>query len=82
MSVRRDGAVIHLEGRCLVDDAEALLVMLREDASLSVDVSRVERLHLAVLQVLLALRPALHGATADPILARLLPAIGTGAATA
>jgi hypothetical protein len=70
MTVRLGDDAIHLEGRCLADDAEHLLLALQAQPLLPVDVERVERLHLAVVQVLLARKPPLRGIVADPFLAR------------
>lgn len=62
MSVRLDGNVIVLEGACRVEDAEPLLGWLQADRGRVVDLTEAEHLHAAVLQVLMALRPALSGA--------------------
>ncbi len=70
MSVRvADGAII-LSGRCLVDDAEPLLVAIAASPDLPVDIAHAERLHLSVVQVLLALRPQVHGNAAHLFLTR------------
>jgi hypothetical protein len=70
MTVRLGDDAIHLEGRCLADDAEQLLVALQAQPVLPVDVERAERLHMAVVQVLLACKPHVRGVVADPFLAR------------
>ncbi len=57
MTVRLAGDVIYLEGRCLAEDADTLLIYLQECPKGHVDMAGVERLHLAVLQVLLAAKP-------------------------
>jgi len=57
VTVRLDADVIYLEGRCLAEDADTLLVYLQESSKAHVDLAGVERLHLAVLQVLLAAKP-------------------------
>jgi hypothetical protein len=72
MTVRVAGDAIYLEGRCAVDDAEPLFLAIREHPRLPVDIHLAERLHLAVAQVLLALRPELRGQPADPFLARFV----------
>ena len=72
MSVRIAEDAVILEGRCLVEDAETLLVALKEHTGLPVDVSGVERLHMAVVQILFVLRPDLRGTVRDPFLARQL----------
>lgn len=72
MSVRLDGSIIHLEGECRVEDAEPLLSLLQEEAGRVVDLSAASRLHAAVAQVLLALRPPLAGPAGDPFAARWL----------
>lgn len=74
MSVTVTGNVIALSGACLVEDAEPLLVALQADPRRSVDITGATRLHLAVVQLLLAARPTLTGVPDDPILRdRLLP---------
>ncbi|MEE1655509.1 hypothetical protein VB618_04800 [Microvirga sp. CF3062] len=65
MSARRDGNVIVLEGACRVEDAEPLLAWLQADRGLIVDLSGAEHLHAAVLQILMAMRPALKGSARD-----------------
>lgn len=72
MTVRVGETAIHLEGRCLVDDAEGLLVAIQDHPAMPVDVAGAERLHMAVAQVLLALKPQLRGMVTDPFLARYI----------
>jgi hypothetical protein len=72
MSVRVDGSVIRLEGECRVEDAEPLLAALRAGTACSVDLTAAGHLHAAVVQVLMALRPALAGPPADPFTAKWL----------
>ena len=62
MSVE-DGAEgsIALVGACGLDDAEPLLGRLLADRHAVVDLRRCERLHTAVLQVLLASRASVRG---------------------
>jgi hypothetical protein len=66
MTVLLDGEVIRLDGPSRVEDAETLLAHLRAADSLAVDLGAAERLHTAVVQVLLACRPRLVGASTDP----------------
>jgi hypothetical protein len=68
MSVRLDGNVIILEGPCRVEDAEPLLGWLQADRGRMVDLAGAEHLHAAVLQVLMALRPAIQGEAKDAFL--------------
>lgn len=68
MSVRLDGNVIILEGPCRVEDAEPLLGWLQADRGRMVDLTGAEHLHAAVLQVLMALRPAIQGTAGDAFL--------------
>ncbi|MDV3456044.1 hypothetical protein RZN05_03550 [Sphingomonas sp. HF-S4] len=70
MSVRVEGEVILLVGRCQAEDAEALLVALQESAARIVDLAEVQRMHLAVAQVLLAVRPTVQGSPTNAFLAR------------
>ena len=68
MSVRLDGNVILLEGPCRVEDAEPLLGLLQDGRERTVDLTDAEHLHAAVLQILMALRPAIQGAARDAFL--------------
>ena len=67
MSVRRhdDGTII-LEGTCPVEDAEPLLRLLEATPAAPVDWTLCTSLHTAVLQIILAARPALAGPCGDP----------------
>ena len=70
MSVRVDGAAIHVEGNGAVEDAEPILVALQEDPQRIVDLAHAGRLHTASVQVLLALRPTIVGAPSDSFQAK------------
>lgn len=72
MSVRRDGELIRLEGACPVEEAETLAALLLADPGAGVEWSACTGLHSAVIQVLLRLRPPLHGTCGDPFAARWL----------
>lgn len=61
-----------LEGHVAAEDAEALVAWLRARKAPAVHLGRCEHVHAAVLQVLLALRPALKAPPADPWLAAVL----------
>jgi hypothetical protein len=67
VSVRhRDDGTIVLEGPCPVEDAESLLRLLHATPAAAVDWAQCGTLHTAVVQVLLAARPALVGPCGDP----------------
>ena len=68
MSVQRDdgGTTILLVGKCPVEDAEPLLQLLQATPAAPVDWTQCGQLHTAVLQVILAGRPALVGPCGDP----------------
>lgn len=72
MSVRRDGDLIRLEGACPVEEAETLAALLLAEPGLGVEWSACTGLHTALVQVLLRLRPPLHGTCGDPFAARWL----------
>ncbi|TGD95131.1 hypothetical protein [Methylobacterium nonmethylotrophicum] len=73
MSLRDDGnGLIRLEGACPVEEAEALAALLLARPGAGVEWSRCTGLHTAVVQVLLRLRPPLHGTCGDPFAARWL----------
>ena len=65
----REGAVIELFGTCGVDDAEALQRGLLAAPNSTVKWDACERLHTAVLQVLLAAKPRVRGAPSNRFLA-------------
>lgn len=69
MSVRVEGNIIHLEGRCLVEDAEPLLLALQDIPGAIVALDGATRLHLAVVQILLASRPVITGTPRDAVIA-------------
>jgi hypothetical protein len=72
MTVRIASDAIHLEGRCLVEDAETLLVAAQDHPHIPIDLGGAERLHMAVVQVLLAIGRPVRGAPADPFLAEYI----------
>jgi hypothetical protein len=61
VSVVVEPSAIRLSGRCLVDDVEPLLAALLEHPERPVDVAGIQKLHLAVLQVLLAAQREVTG---------------------
>jgi hypothetical protein len=66
MSIRRDGdGTIVLDGSCPVEDAEPLLQMLQATPAARVEWTHCHHLHTAVVQVILAARPALGGGCGD-----------------
>lgn len=69
MSVTVEDGVIRLSGRCGVEDAESLLVALQEGPDSTVDLKGAQKLHMAVAQVLLAVRPAVRGTPESAFLA-------------
>ena len=78
MSVRVSDEAVYVEGLGDVADAEPLLSALLDDPARPVDLGNASRLHSAVIQVLLALRPRITAAPRDPFyslhIARLLDA--------
>lgn len=76
---RQDPATIVLAGPCPVEDAEPLLQMLLETPAAAVDWRACQTPHTAVVQVILAARPALIGPCGDAWLERwLAPDIQAG----
>jgi len=61
MSLRVHEGRILLEGHCAAGDAELLLTTLQDLPGATVDIGGVQKLHMAVLQVLLALEPTVTG---------------------
>jgi hypothetical protein len=70
MTVRIQGPAILLEGRCPAGDAENLLSALRDRPGNTVDISGAEKVHMAVMQILLALRPAVIGRPQSGVLSQ------------
>lgn len=70
MTVSTCDGIVLLEGRCMVEDAEALLLALNNAPAAPVDVSAVTRMHMAVAQILLVGGARLRGTPQDPFLAR------------
>lgn len=68
MTVRLDGQTIYLSGECRVEDAEPLVGLLLGPSLAHVDISGVEGLHTAVIQVLIAFKPKVIGMPAAPFL--------------
>lgn len=68
MTVRLDVDIIRLEGDCHVEQAEALVQLLQDDRRRTVDLTGCQRVHAALVQALLAFKPKIQGAPADPFL--------------
>jgi hypothetical protein len=74
MSVEITGARIRIVGNAAVGDAEPILAALQGDRSRIVNLAEAAHLHSAIVQLLLALRPAIEGAPAFPLfVAHVLP---------
>ncbi|MCJ2069370.1 hypothetical protein MKK75_11295 [Methylobacterium sp. J-030] len=72
MAIRIARKIVHLEGRCTVEEALPLLEALRKPGAHKVVMTKCEGLHTAILQVLAAARPATLVPPADPALAGLI----------
>jgi hypothetical protein len=71
VTVRRlENGTIMLEGDCTMEEAEPLLQMFQDVPRPTLDWTACTQLHTAVLQVVLAARPALIGPCGDPWVAR------------
>ena len=57
---------VTLEGNIVVEEAEELSNWLKQNPLATVKVAKCGHLHAAVLQVLLALKPRVHGEIQDP----------------
>lgn len=66
MSVRVDNDRVRLEGDCPVEVAEVVLRLLLENPLASIDVTDCGRLHMAVVQVLLAAERPVYGEPKNP----------------
>jgi hypothetical protein len=75
LTVRRhENGTITLDGDCSVEDAEPLLQMLLATPEARLDWTRCGHLHTAVVQVILAAKPALAGPCGDPWIRQWIPA--------
>jgi hypothetical protein len=72
MTVRVDGERLILSGSCSVEDAEPLLQALQVGGVREIDWSAAEKLHTAVIQLMLAAGVPVTGTPADPRLGRHL----------
>lgn len=70
MTVRSHEGQIILEGRCRVEDAETLLTALQQQRDGVVHLGKAETIHSAVIQVLLAAKPRIEGASKHEFLTR------------
>jgi hypothetical protein len=83
MSVELAGPVIRIIGNAPVEDAEPILAALHDDPTRSIDLTQAAHLHTSVVQLLLALRPAISGAPAYPFFVQhVLPRIDPGKGSA
>ncbi|UHC20161.1 hypothetical protein LRS73_32920 (plasmid) [Methylobacterium currus] len=64
-----------LTGHCPIEESEPLLDALRGMADPVVDVTGLDQAHTAILQVLMAVGPAIRGCPADPVAASCLGAL-------
>ena len=70
MMVKWEEGTIYLEGRCRIEDAETLLQALQQSTNSIVDIRNAERLHTAVVQVLLAASCPIRGTWQHEFLTR------------
>jgi hypothetical protein len=73
MPIRFTKNVAYLEGECDMDDVEPLLEWFREHPKGKVNLKECQFLHTAVLQILMAVRPAVTVMPADEALSRWMP---------
>ena len=78
MTVAADNGIVRLSGHCSAEDAELLLHHLVAGAR-RVDLDGCDYLHGAVVQLLMATRPAITGEPAPFIRDWLIPLIREGA---
>ncbi len=75
MPFRVEGGVVRLEGHCLVDEAPELFQALLALDAPAIDLDKVESLHTAVAQVLIASRGSLQHPPTDPVLSACFAAL-------
>ena len=79
MSVEITETRVRIVGNAAVGDAESILVALQEDKSRIVNLAEAAHLHSAIVQLLLALQPAIEGEPAYPLfVAHVLPLLDRG----
>lgn len=77
MPIRYDADLARFEAACTVEDALPFAEWLEATAAPRVDLSACTDLHTALLQLLLAVRPAMTAGPADVFLARWVgPVLG------
>ncbi|CAO3429162.1 hypothetical protein [Azospirillum endophyticum] len=74
MPIRFEKTLAVLDGNCAVEEAESLLDWLKSRKRPRVDLSGCEHLHTAVLQLLIAARPAVVAWPEDALWRRWLSA--------
>ncbi|WP_210528136.1 hypothetical protein [Rubellimicrobium arenae] len=79
MTVRRQGSAIVLEGRCSVDEAEMLALLLRDAGAATVDWRGASHLHTALVQLVLQAGRPVQGPCGDPFVARWIEPITVAA---
>jgi hypothetical protein len=70
MTVKLEEGRIVLEGRCRIEDAETLLQALQQSPNRIVDIQKADKVHTAVIQILLAARCSVRGISRHEFLAR------------
>jgi hypothetical protein len=74
MSLRQEqDGTIFLSGSCPVDEAEPLHRMLMSARVACVDWTQCTHVHTAIVQLVIAARPALTGPCGDPFIDRWIP---------
>lgn len=73
MPIRYTKTQAHFEGRCAVEEALELVAFLTTHPRAKVVLTKCTGMHGALVQVLLAFRPATQGTTDAPDMVRLLP---------
>ncbi len=68
MTIRIDDQTIFLEGICRVEDAEPLLQAITSSPDAMADIGGATRIHLALIQILIAAQTPVKGVPADPFL--------------
>lgn len=68
MSIVQEGSVLHLQGVCRVEEAEAIAALLQTGGVTLVDLSACEGLHSAVVQALMVFAAPIRGEAIDPFI--------------
>ena len=72
MAIEFNDAVVKFEGHCRLEEASALFEWLEQTPAAKIDLTDCERIHTAILQILMVAKPELLASPANPFLKQWL----------